>query len=475
VAALPDDARRIWHAAVRGASAHPLVERVDWQAVAPRPLTAYRRLVVVGAGKAAMAMAGAAEHALAPHLAPGTTIEGAVVVPHGYPAAFPADAPRSRRVRAREAGHPAPDAASAAAADEALALCAAAGDGDLVLALVSGGGSALWPAVADGLTLDDVRATVALLLRSGAGIAAVNAVRRHLSRVGGGHLAAAARPADVLALVLSDVVGDDPAVVASGPTAPDPTTFADAVAALWAHELWDRVPNAVRAHLTEGVRGHVPDTLKPGDPALAGVRTVVVGGIADALAAARAEAEALGYAVRVVDGATVGEARDAGAAAARATAETMTEVVTDAATETAARRAWRPRCLLWGGETTVTVRGAGRGGRNQECALAAALALERLAREPRTPLAGADAVFLAGGTDGVDGPTRAAGAWVTPATARRARARGVDPDRALAANDAYGFFSGLGALDAGGLLVTGPTHTNVMDVHLALVRPRGAA
>ncbi len=463
------DARRIWTAAVRGAAPHALLARRDWGALAPRPLGTYRRVAVVGAGKAAMAMAGAAERLLAERLpagrlAPGAAVGGAVAVPHGYPAAYPAEAPAPALVRVREAGHPVPDAAGVRAAEEALAACAAAGDGDLVLALVSGGGSALWPALAGGIALDEARATFGLLLRSGADIAAMNTVRRHLSRVGGGRLAAAAAPADVLALVVSDVVGDDPSVVAGGPTAADPTTFADAAGALRAHGLWDRLPGRVRAHLDAGARGLAPETLKPGDPALARVRTHVVGTNADALDAARREAAALGYAVRIVDRGAAGEARAAGAAAAGAALA-------------AGRDGGRPLCLLWGGETTVTVRGAGRGGRNQEWALAAALELDRRAADlAGADLAGADVVLMAGGTDGVDGPTDAAGAWATPGAAAAARRLGLDPARALADNDAHTFFAALGAAPpdapaAGGLLVTGPTHTNVMDVYLALVRP----
>jgi hydroxypyruvate reductase len=365
-------------------------------------------------------------------------------------------------VLVREAAHPVPDAAGVAAADEALALCADSGEGDLVVALVSGGGSALWPAPPAGVTLDDLRATSALLLASGAAIAGVNAVRKHLSRVAGGRLAAAAAPAHVLALVLSDVTGDDPAVVAGGPTAADPTTFADAAAVLHAHGLWGRVPNAVRAHLAAGRDGRAAETVKPGAPALAGVRTRVVGTNADALAGAAAAARARGFAVRVVDPAVSGEARDAGAAAAAA--------VRDAAAAVA-RGAAGPTCLLWGGETTVAVRGPGRGGRNQECALAAALALERAG--PLPP--GVEAVYLAAGTDGVDGPTDAAGGWVAPGAAAAVRAAGADPALALAANDSHAALAALGPPDhplgAGGLVVTGPTHTNVMDVHLALVRP----
>jgi hydroxypyruvate reductase len=243
------------------------------------------------------------------------------------------------------------------------------------------------------------------------------------------------------------VVGDDLSVIASGPTVPDPTTFADAARVLRARGPWDAVPERVRRHVEAGVAGEIAETVKPGAERAARASTVLAGGNRDALAAAGAEAARRGYAVRVVSDRLVGEARDAGTAIARAALDMALGMGRDAV----------PVCLLWGGETTVTVRGAGRGGRNQELALAAALALDGAA---------ADVVVLSGGTDGVDGPTDAAGAWATPATAARARAAGLDPRAALDANDSHTLFRALGAL-----VVTGPTHTNVMDVQVALVRP----
>jgi hydroxypyruvate reductase len=294
---------------------------------------------------------------------------------------------------------------------------------------------------------------VAALQRAGADIATLNVVRRHLALLGGGRLAAAAG-GDVATLVLSDVIGDAPSTIGSGPTAPDPTTCADAIDALRRAGVWDAAPERVRDHLRRGAADPARETPKPGDPRFARTRLHLLGGIADALAAARVEAARLGYRVEVRSAALAGEARAAG------------QAVAQAAVAAAVRGA--PACLLWGGETTVTVRGAGRGGRNQELALAAALALDEAARA-RTLPADAAVVVLSAGTDGIDGPTDAAGAWATP---RTVRARGAEARRALADNDAYTFLDALDGVD-GGLLRPGPTHTNVMDVTLALVRPGG--
>jgi glycerate-2-kinase len=380
-------------------------------------------VLLVGAGKAALAMAGAASAAAGELL-----VGGVLVVPHGTAAAC-ADG-----VVAAGGGHPLPDSAGAAASARLLAAVRAAGPDVLVLAVLSGGASALLEVPAAGVTLDDLRALTAALLAGGLDIAALNTVRRHCSRVKGGGLArAAARAAGLWALVLSDVVGDDPAVVASGPTVADPTTFADALAIL-ARLPADAVPARIRAHLERGAAGRVAETVKPGDPVLARTHTVLVGGNRDAVDAAAAEARARGYAVHVLAQPLTGDAAEAGRQVA-------------AALPAAGRAA-----LVAGGETTVRVVAGGRGGRCQQLALAAAIAL-----------AGRDAVLLAGATDGVDGPTDAAGACVDGDTVARARARGYDPVAALAATDSFP------VLDAtGDLLRTGPTGTNVADVVVAL-------
>jgi hydroxypyruvate reductase len=452
---LADDAHRIYEAAIAGARPDALlthlVARLGAHALAPRALPAYARIVVVGAGKGALAMAGAAERVLED--AGGVPIHGQVAVPHGYGAHVPADLPRPRRIAVREAGHPAADTHSEAAARAALELARGCGPNDLLVVLLSGGASALWGAPAAGVPADDVRAVVGALQRAGADIAALNAVRKHLALLGGGQLAAAAG-GDVVTLALSDVIGDDPSVIGSGPTAPDPTTHTDAIRTLRAHGVWDRASRRVRTHLQGGAADATRETPKPRDPVFARTRLHLLGGIADALAAARVAARALGYDASVRGGALAGEARDAGRLVARAAI--------------GATRQGAPACVLWGGETTVTVRGRGTGGRNQELALAAALALDEGARIGALP-PDADLVVLSGGTDGIDGPTDAAGAWVTPHTVADARARGHDARGALDDNDAYHFFTGARA-DAGGLLRPGPTHTNVMDVQVVLAR-----
>jgi glycerate 2-kinase len=391
-----------------------------------------RRVVVVGAGKASAAMAAAVEALLG-----DVPLEGVVAVKERLE-------PAPRRVRVLEAGHPIPDARGEAAARQVLDLVRGAGAGDLVLCVISGGGSALTPAPVPGVTLAEKQAATRLLLEAGATINELNAVRKHLSRLKGGQLARAAFPAPVVALLLSDVIGDPLDVIASGPTAADPTSFADALSVLDRFGLRDRVPASVRAHLEAGARGGAAETPKPGDPALAGVVNVVIGNNGLVVDAAVAEARRLGLAPCVLTRRLQGEAREV----ARVFAGILDE---------AARRGspvGRPGCLIAAGETTVTVRGAGRGGRCQEFALA--LVPELAGME--------DVVVLAAGTDGSDGPTPAAGALVDPTSLARARSRGLDPRRALAVNDSYGFFEA-----TGDLVVTGPTGSNLMDLYLGVL------
>jgi hydroxypyruvate reductase len=300
-----------------------------------------------------------------------------------------------------DAGHPLPDARSVAAGEQALAIARAAEAGDLLLMLISGGASALLEVPAAGLTIEDLRETVATLLRSGAPIHEINAARRQLSRVKGGQLAEATR-ASVVTLAISDVVGDDPAVIGSGPTVP-----------------------------------------APGSEAHGRCTTKVIGRLRDAIDGAARAASARGYATHVIPEPIVGPARDAGR---RLIAEAL-KVLRDRS---------GPVCVLAGGETTVTVTGQGRGGRNQECALAMAQALAGLDRH---------IVAASIGTDGIDGPTDAAGALVDPTTIARGRARGLDPDRHLDDNNSYAFFDALGDL-----VRTGPTGTNVGDLQIILRR-----
>jgi hydroxypyruvate reductase len=390
-----------------------------------------RRVIAVGAGKASGTMAEAVEASLG-----DVPVEGLVAVKERGPGG-------SSRIRAVEAGHPLPDARGEAAGGEILRLVQAAGPDDLVLCLISGGGSALVPSPVSGVSLAEKQAVTRLLLESGATINELNAVRKHLSRLKGGQLARAAHPAPVVALMLSDVIGDPLDVIASGPTAPDPTTYDDALAVLDRFGLRVRVPGTVRAHLERGARGEIADTPKPGDPALAAVTNVVIGNNGLVVEAAEAEARRLGLTPCLLTRRLQGEAREV----ARVFAAVLDEV------SRSGSPAGRPACLIAGGETTVTVRGRGRGGRCQEFALALVPELAAMR----------DVVVLAAGTDGSDGPTDAAGAVVDPTTLLRARESGLDARRALAENDSYPFFAGLGDL-----VVTGPTGSNLMDLYLGL-------
>jgi hydroxypyruvate reductase len=431
------DARALFDAAVRRVQADRLVRDGDPETWAPRSLASYATVAGVGMGKAAMALAGVLEEE---H--PGLVETGAVVVPDGYPSHYPDRLPAPSRVRVLEGGHPLPTEGSVRAGRRLLEQARSLDADDLLLVLVSGGGTALSTVPAETLDLADLKTTYHELMTAGVPIRPANAVRKHLTAVGGGQLARAAHPADVGALVVSDVVGDELDTIASGPTVPDPSTYEDAMQVLYRNGLWHDVPASVRDHLAAGARGSRPETPDAGAECFGGTCTSLIGTNETALEAARAAAEDRGYTVRSVESGVEGEARAVGEAHVRTMLRGPVE---------------EPTCWLWGGETTVTVSGDGTGGRNQEVALGAALALE-----------GHDgsAVLLSGGTDGIDGPTDAAGAWAGPATARQARSGGFDPQAHLADNDAYPLLDAIGHL-----LRPGPTHTNVMDVHVGLVRP----
>ena len=425
----------IWRAAL-AAAVDPLVRsalRRDGNTLTCGPRTVdlgvISRVVVLGCGKAAAAMAASVESVLGDRISGGF-----VVVKDGY-------LRPTRIVEVAEAGHPVPDRRGVAAAGRLLAMAERATSRDLVVFLVSGGGSALLPAPAPPVTLQEKQEVTRLLLAAGATIGELNAVRKHLSLLKGGQLARAAAPATILTLLLSDVIGDPLDVIASGSTAPDPSTFRDALDVLTRRGVLDRVPPAVKQRLEAGCRGEVAETPKPGDPLFTGVTNLVIGNNRLVVGAAAERARALGYTAHVASTAVQGEAR---------------AVAVDLVTQ--GRALPPPACLIAGGETTVTVRGDGRGGRCQEFALAAALTLE----------GDDDLVILAGGTDGTDGPTDAAGGIVDAGTVPRGRAAGVDPARALADNDAHTF---LGA--AGDLLVSGPTNTNLLDLYL-VVHPAAA-
>ena len=386
------------------------------------------RVLVLGVGKAAARMAGAVEQAW-----PGVALSGLVIAPRG------AEQPLSR-IALRFGAHPVPDAGGAAAAAEMLALCNGLTAADLVLALISGGGSSLATLPAPGLSLDDLIATNRALLASGASIGEMNCIRKHLSAFAGGRLAAAAHPARLVTLAISDVPGDAPGVIASGPTVADPTTFAEARALVAHHRM--ALPLAVTRHLEQAEA----ESPKPGDPRLAGTEFRLVAAPMLALRAMAAVAREQGLAPLILGDALEGEARHVGTA--------LAGIARSAAQHGEPLPA--PCVLLSGGETTVTLTpGAdGHGGRSTECLLAMALALEGLPR----------AWALCADTDGIDGRSEAAGAIALPGTLAAARARGLDPRGALAAHRSHDVFAA-----AGTLIVTGPTLTNVNDVRAILV------
>jgi len=421
-------AKAIFSAAL--AAANP--EKAVGLALARLQPERYKRIFVLGAGKASAAMAHAAEKAL------GRRIEaGLINTKDGHLA-------RLRRIELHECAHPVPDQRGVEGAARIAALAAAAQAGDLVLCLISGGGSALLPLPAEGLTLAEKQETTRLLLACGATIHEINAVRKHLSAIKGGQLARLAAPAHVVSLLLSDVIGDPLDVIASGPTAPDASTFASAWAVIERYQLAERIPAAVRARLQLGLRGEIADTPKPGDACFAHTRNLIVGSNRLAVDAAARQARELGYRPLVLSTTIEGETRDVAAMHAAIAREARLS----------GRPARAPLCLISGGETTVTLRGNGLGGRNQEFALAAALALQGLP----------DVLAFSAGTDGTDGPTDAAGAQADGETVARAARLGLSAAAFLAANDSYHFFEPLKDL-----ILTGPTGTNVMDVRLLLL------
>ncbi|HEY3741024.1 MAG TPA: glycerate kinase [Bryobacteraceae bacterium] len=383
------------------------------------PLDRYRRIFVVGAGKATAAMAVEIERLL------GERVSGGLInVKYGHTAEL-------ERIEINECAHPVPDAAGVAGAKKIAAIAAEARKDDLLLCLISGGASALLTLPDTGITLEAMQKLTQRLLQAGATIQQMNAVRKHLSAIKGGRLAATAYPATVLTLILSDVIGDDPSTIGSGPTAPDPTSVIEAQGILDHFKIKTKLP--------------LRETPKPGDALFRRVRNVVVGSNRLAIDAAAAKARELGLTPLVLSSYIEGETREI----ASMHAAIAREIV---ATGQPARA---PVCVISGGETTVTVRGTGKGGRNQEFVLAAVLALNGLPH----------LTVLSGGTDGTDGPTDAAGAIGDGLTLTRARTQGLNAAEFLENNDSYHFFERLHDL-----IKTGPTNTNVMDLRLMIVR-----
>lgn len=390
------------------------------------------RVVVVGAGKAGVPMSRTVEAAL------GDLIhDGHVIVPHGQGANL-------EGIQIHEAGHPVPDAAGVRAGRSVLKVLAGVDEKTLVICLVSGGGSALLVCPVEGVTLEDLQDTNQALLACGATIVEINTLRKHLSAVKGGQLARAAVPAYVLTLILSDVVGDPLDVIASGPTAPDTTSFGDCGAIIERYGLENLLPPTVLRRLRDGVSGDLMETPKPGDPVFDRVTNVLVANNDSAVRAAAHKADELGYKSFVLSTVIEGETRDV----AKVHAAIAHEI------RATGRPCEPPCCLISGGETTVTLRGSGRGGRNQEFVLAASLDID-----------GAEGITVCSvGTDGIDGTTDAAGAIADGQTVARSVAAGLDPYASLEDNDSHTVFT---ALDD--LVVTGPTDTNVMDLRLVLI------
>ena len=433
------DARIIFEAALKASD--PVVSirrhvRIDGETLyvggGRYDLAELSHLYVVGAGKATAKMALAVEELLGDKITGGL-----VIVKRGYGVPL-------KKLKIVEAGHPLPDQVGVEATEAVVALLRGAGENDLVICLVSGGASALLSCPSRGLSLQDKQQVTQTLLNCGARIQEVNAVRKHISKVKGGRLAGLAHPATVLSLILSDVIDDSIDNIGSGPTAPDPSTFSDCLSILQQYGVGERIPLSVTNFLQGGARGAIAETPKAGDPVFQRVQNLVVGNNQCALLAARESAEALGYHPLMLSRTIEGEAKQV--------AIEHVALARDVLSRT--NSMGRPACIISGGETTVTVRGDGLGGRNQEFALAAAIEIDGLA----------GVVALSGGTDGTDGPTDAAGGIVDGATLQRARDKGLDAKDYLQRNDSYHFLKA-----TGDLLITGPTLTNVMDLRLLLV------
>ncbi len=392
----------------------------------------HERVLVIGAGKGVAPMAAALEEILGDRI-----IQGAICVKYGHTLPL-------KHTTVYEAAHPVPDAAGEYAAQQILRLAASATEHDLVLCVLTGGASALTPVLADGIPLGDWQTATSHLLACGATIHEINAIRKHVSALGGGNLARTAYPATLATLIISDVVGDDLDVIASGPTSPDTSTYEDCLEILDMYKIRTMIPASILDRLEQGAQGVLQETPKPGDHIFQRVHNVLVANNSQALEAAAKEAERQGYAPRILTSNMVGEAR-----------EKAQELVSAAqALCTQEKTLSGPVCLLAGGETTVTLTGKGLGGRNQEMALAGAIHLQ-----------GCNHItMLCAGTDGSDGPTDAAGGFACAATLGTARMHGLDAHECLQQNNSYIFLE-----KTGNLLKTGPTLTNVMDIALLLI------
>ncbi len=395
-------------------------------------LKRFDRIFLAGTGKASNSMAGAIEEILGDHLT-----KGLITTKYGHLLPL-------KQTQIIEAGHPIPDRSGYEGARKIQRLLKESGPDDLVIFLLSGGGSALLPFPTDGIDLKEKQEATQLLLDSGADIKEINTVRKHISRMKGGWVAKWAYPSTVIAFILSDVVGDQLDAIGSGPTVPDPSTFEEALEILKKYDLLNEVTPSIRKYLRSGKEGKAEETPKPGEAVFEKVSNILIGSNILALREAKREAESLGFHALILSSSIEGETREA----SRFHTAVAKEVISSG------NPVPRPACILSGGETTVTIKGKGRGGRNQEFALAGALEISGIEK----------IVLLSGGTDGTDGPTDASGALADHTTVQRAKTMGLNPAAHLENNDAYPFFQKLGDL-----LITGPTHTNVMDVRIILV------
>jgi len=396
------------------------------------PLRDYGHITVIGGGKAGASMALAVEEILGDRIT-----RGVINVKYGHLSEL-------KRVKLNEVGHPIPDHRGVLGAEEIGELLEQLRENDLVICLISGGGSALLPSPAEGISLEDKQKMTNLLLECGANINEINAIRKHISKLKGGGVARLAYPSTLIALILSDVVGDPLDVIGSGPTVPDNSTFGECMAILKKYNLSGKVPESIKGRIRGGIKGEIEETPKTGNPIFEKTHNVIIGSNIIAVKAAEQRASELGYKPLILSTFIEGETKEVAkihAAIAKEIVKTNHPI-------------GPPACVISGGETTVTIRGKGLGGRNQEFVLASALDIQGLR----------DVVVLSGGTDGTDGPTDAAGAIADANTVRRAHELSLDPVAYLEDNDSYHFFEKLGDL-----LVTGPTNTNVMDLRLILV------
>ena len=394
-------------------------------------LSAFKNIYVIGAGKAGAYMASAIEEALGDRLN-----SGLVIVRYGHGADL-------KKVKVLEAGHPVPDKNGLQAARALMGLAKTFGKDDLVFCLLSGGGSALLPLPVAGISLKDKQDTTKALLSCGAPIHEINRIRKHLSQIKGGGLAKNVFPATLISLIMSDVIGNDLEVIASGPTVADTSTFLECKKILERHHLLSTIPIAVRNHILKGARGEGSETPKPGSVIFKKIINLIIGSNVQCLEAAEKKAKTMGYNTLILSSFVEGETREA----AKTQAAILKEIMSFG------RPIPRPACIISGGETTVTLRGKGKGGRNQEFVLACGIGIAGWK----------GAAALSAGTDGTDGPTDAAGAYADWKMADRAKKLGLDPHHYLANNNSFHFFKPLNDL-----IITGPTKTNVMDLIVLL-------